>query len=105
MSGGKKQAKKSITTLRDEILSDLGAKHGTREISVMTRLSRKYVDILDTLVKLKLFKSRSEAVAAMVMKTISAEKELFEQLEKQAEIIDEAGETIREIAIKALKEQ
>ena len=104
MSGGKKQAKKSVTSLREEILNDLGGQHGTREVSVMTRLSRDYVDILDTLVKLRLFKSRSEAVAAMVMKTISAEKELFEQLDRQAEIIDEAGDTIREIAIKALKE-
>ena len=94
------------SSLRKQILKDLsiGKINSKREISVMTRLSKQFVEMLDALVKLKLFRSRSEAVAGLVMKSIIAELDLFKQLKEQANKLDELQETVEELAIKALRE-
>lgn len=41
-----------------------------RDVSVMTRMSTDIVEILDALVELEIFKSRSEAAAAFAERTI-----------------------------------
>lgn len=94
------------SNLRKQILKDLsiGKIDAKREISVMTRLSKQFVEILDALVKLKLFRSRSAAVAGLVMNSIIAEMDLFKQLKEQADKLDELQETVKELAIKALRE-
>ena len=94
------------SNLRKQILKDLsiGQIDSKREISVMTRLSKQFVEMLDALVKLKLFRSRSEAVAGLVMKSIIAELDLFKQLKDQADKLDELQETVKGLATKALIE-
>ena len=107
-----KQRKKDTTpesslSLREEILGMLSEDEfelKKREVSVMTRLNRDYVEILDALVKLNLFKSRSEAVAAIVMKTLHSEFDVFQELKVQAEKLDDFQYTVKDLALKALRD-
>ena len=105
----KKKADKKDTpglSLRDEMRSKLTAgvdKRGTRDVSVMTRLSQDLVDILDNLVKLGIFKSRSDAVAAIIEKTLLTQKESFELLEAQVKRLEEIQGDAMDIALKALE--
>ncbi|MFX1368479.1 MAG: hypothetical protein ACFFAY_07785 [Promethearchaeota archaeon] len=103
---GSKERNHEESSLRKQILKDLsvGEIDAKREISVMTRLSTQQVELLDALVKLELFKSRSEAVAALVMKSMVAELDLFKQLKEQADKLDELQETVKGLATKALRE-
>jgi Arc/MetJ-type ribon-helix-helix transcriptional regulator len=78
-------------------------KRGTRDVSVMTRLSQDLVDILDNLVKLGIFKSRSDAVAAIIEKTLLTQKESFELLEAQVKRLEEIQGDAMDIALKALE--
>ncbi|MHA1935966.1 MAG: hypothetical protein ACW97A_11840 [Candidatus Thorarchaeota archaeon] len=103
----KDTAPESSLSLREEILGRLSEDEfelKKREISVMTRLSREYVEILDAIVKLELFKSRSEAVAAIVMKTLHSEYDVFQELKIQAEKLDDFQDTVKNLALKALRE-
>jgi len=92
--------------LRKMILNKIVAEemHGKRENNIMTRLNQKVTDILDALVKLNVFKSRSEAVAALVMKTIYSDLELYEKFIEKAEKLDELEESVKELALKTLHE-
>jgi Arc/MetJ-type ribon-helix-helix transcriptional regulator len=69
----------------------------------MTRLSQDLVDILDNLVKLGIFKSRSDAVAAIIEKTLLTQKESFELLEAQVKRLEEIQGDAMDIALKALE--
>ncbi len=93
--------------LREEILEILDVdlkKSDQKSYSTMTRLRADYIEILDALVKLEIFRSRSEAIASIVMKTLNSEMDLFQQLIVQAKRKDEMEETVKDLAIKALKE-
>ena len=93
-------------SLRDELLGRFEReKHGlkNREISVMTRLSTDIVEILDALVELEIFKSRSEVVASFVEKSIMEKKELFDSIQKQASDISEKREAAKHLAFKAIQ--
>jgi hypothetical protein len=108
MSRGKKDQDepKSVATLRETILSKIISEEmdGKREFSVMTRLSMEFIEILDALVKLEVFKSRSEAVAALLMKTILADIDLYKELKEQAEKLDELQDTVKDLALKTVRE-
>jgi Arc/MetJ-type ribon-helix-helix transcriptional regulator len=95
----------SVANLREMILSKIVSEEmdGKREFSVMTRLNKEFIEILDALVKLKIFKSRSEAVAALVMKTILSELDLYKELKDQSERLDELEDTVKTLALKALE--
>lgn len=91
--------------LRDEMRQKLRADisdAGKRDISVMTRLSSEMVEILDNLVKLGIYKSRSDAVAAIVEKTLLPQIESFNRLKEQVTKLEEIQGTAMDIAIKAL---
>ncbi len=93
-------------SLRDELLGrfereQYGLKN--REISVMTRMSTDIVEILDALVELEIFKSRSEAVAAFVERMIVSRQELFEQIRTQASDITKKREAAKHLAFQAIK--
>jgi Arc/MetJ-type ribon-helix-helix transcriptional regulator len=106
-SDKKKQSEdEAPANLREMILSKIVSDemHGKRDFSVMTRLSEKFIEILDAMVRLNIFKSRSEAVAALVMKTILAEIDLYSQLKEQAQRMDELEEAVKELALKTLHE-
>ncbi|MGY5863719.1 MAG: hypothetical protein RTV41_03895 [Candidatus Thorarchaeota archaeon] len=93
-------------SLRDELLGRFEReKHGlkNREISVMTRMSVDIVEILDALVELEIFKSRSEAVAAFVERAIVSKKELFEEIRSQAKDIINKREAAKHLAFQAIK--
>ncbi len=79
--------------------------HGlkNREISVMTRMSVDIVEILDALVELEIFKSRSEAVAAFVERLIVSKKELFEAIRIQASDISKKREAAKHLAFQAIQ--
>ena len=96
----------SVTNLREMILSKIVSEEmdGKREFSVMTRLSKQFIEILDALVKLEIFKSRSEAVATLLMKTILSDIEQYKELKEQAEKLDELQDTVKTLALKTLRE-
>ncbi|MFW9805874.1 MAG: hypothetical protein ACFFFK_04035 [Candidatus Thorarchaeota archaeon] len=94
------------TTLRDELLGRFERdKYGlkNREISVMTRLSTDIVDILDAMVELEIFKSRSEVVASFVEKSIMEKRSLFESIQKQASDIEKKREAAKQLAFQAIQ--
>ena len=93
-------------TLREDLLSRLLPEEidkQNRDVSVMTRLSSELVEILNALVKLGLFKSKSEIVAAVMERTILPHRELFEEIKKQAEKQDELQAAAKELALQALR--
>ena len=103
-----KTRQKEETSLRDELLGKFERdKYGlkNREISVMTRLSTDIVDILDALVELEIFKSRSEVVASFVEKSIMEKKDLFDSIAKQASDIEKKREAAKHLAFKAIQSE
>jgi Arc/MetJ-type ribon-helix-helix transcriptional regulator len=101
-----RETSESETNLREMILSKIVSEEmsGKRDFSVMTRLSKEFIEILDALVRLEIFKSRSEAVAALVMKTILSDLELYKELKEQAERLDELQDTVKTLALKTMRE-
>jgi Arc/MetJ-type ribon-helix-helix transcriptional regulator len=92
-------------SLRDELLGRFEReKHGlkNREISVMTRMSVDIVEVIDALVELEIFKSRSEAVAAFVERTVVSKMDLFEQIRTQAKDIVKKREAAKHLAFQAI---
>lgn len=75
----------------------------TRDIAVMTRLNGESVNMLDILVKVGIFKSRSEAVAAIIEKTLLTHKDKFAQLEVEIAKLEEIQEKAKEIAFDVIK--
>ena len=75
-----------------------------RRINVMTRLRVDVVDILDALVELGAFKSRSEAVAVYLENQIISNLELYEKLKVRAKEIGQLRESAIELAIEDIKD-
>ena len=93
-------------SLRDELLGRFEReKHGlkNREISVMTRMSVDIVEILDALVELEIFKSRSEAVAAFVERMVVSLMDMFQEILTQASDISKKREAAKHLAFQAIK--
>ena len=87
--------------LRDEILATLDASEidpQRQKTAVMTRLDNSLVEFLDALVKLKIYHSRSDAVANIIKKTILAEPDVYEQIRLQAKKLDEIESATEELA-------
>ncbi|MFX1262951.1 MAG: hypothetical protein ACFFAZ_12755 [Promethearchaeota archaeon] len=106
----KKSTSKSAAqlSLREELLGELSAEEFSlkkREVSVMTRMSMDIVEILDALVELEIFKSRSEAVAAFVEKSIVSRHDLFDEIKVQAKEITRMRETAKQLAFKAMQDK
>jgi Arc/MetJ-type ribon-helix-helix transcriptional regulator len=74
-----------------------------RDVPVMTRLATKHVNMLDLLVKLGIFKSRSEVAAAIIEKTLSEQIETFELLNNQIIRLEEIQDTAKNIALNVFK--
>ena len=73
--------------LREKLLAKLAADgfgEEERDVPVVARMNKKVVETLDSLVSLGIFKSRSEAAAALVEATISSREELFTEIRAQA---------------------
>ncbi len=74
-----------------------------REVSVMTRMSAEIVDVLDALVELEIFKSRSEAVAALIENAIHSKKRLFSEISSQAADIRKKRDAARHLAVQTIQ--
>ena len=95
-------------SLREQLLGRLSDEEHIskkREVSVMTRMSGDIVEILDALVELEIFKSRSEAVSAFVEQAISARIELFEEIKTQATDIRKLRDSAKKHAFEAFQEK
>ena len=85
------------TTLKERILGELYSEEfelKKREVHVMTRLSSDIVEILDALVELGVFKSRSAAVSAYVEKGIASQMDMYEDVREMSRRIAEMKEKI-----------
>ena len=95
-------------SLREQIMGkslEHDFKFDKREIHVMTRLSESVVDILDALVVLNVFKSRSEAVAAYVESSIISDIELYENLIMKAKEVTEMRDSAMDSILRAFQER
>ena len=107
----KKESKQDVTSqlsLREQLLgsfADTSTTAKKREVSVMTRMSGEIVEILDALVELDFFSSRSEAVSAFVTQAISARRDLFKEIKKQAIEIRKMRDTAKKQAFEAFQEE
>lgn len=93
-------------SLREELLGrfsreDMGLKN--REISVMTRMSPYIVEVLDALVELEIFKSRSEVVSIFMEQMIMDRKSLFDEIRSQAQDISKKRESAKRLAFQAIQ--
>lgn len=94
-------------TLREQLLgriSDDSIAGLKREVSVMTRMRGDIVEILDALVELDIFKSRSEAVSAFVEQAIAARESMFEEIKTQASEIRKLRDSAKKHAYAAFQE-
>lgn len=73
-----------------------------REVSVMCRLSGRTVAILEALVELDIFRSKSEAIAAFLDQIIAEREEIFEEILTQAQEIDTKREAAKHLAFQAV---
>lgn len=82
-----KEEKPKRETLRERVLKNLEVdafEESDREIPVVARMNKRVVEILDSLVAIGAFKSRSEAAAALVEGAISSREDLFDDIRQQA---------------------
>jgi Arc/MetJ-type ribon-helix-helix transcriptional regulator len=104
---GKPQSGVTQTSIKERILGELYSEQfelKKREVHVMTRLSSDIVEILDALVELEVFKSRSEAVSAYVEKGIAAQMDLYEDVRGLGRKISEMRETAKRMAVEAFSD-
>ena len=95
-------------TLKDRILGELQSEEfeiKKREVHVMTRLSADIVKIIDTLVELEVFRSRSEAVSSYVEKSIYEQMDLYQDVIEYGEKLAEMREAAKRIAFSTMKEK
>ena len=95
-------------TLKDRILGELQSEEfeiKKREVHVMTRLSADLVKIIDTLVELEVFRSRSEAVSSYVEKSIYEQMDLYQDVIEYGEKLAEMREAAKRIAFGTMKEK
>ncbi|MGD2073166.1 MAG: hypothetical protein PVG65_06735 [Candidatus Thorarchaeota archaeon] len=95
-------------TLKKRILGELHSdvfSAKKREVHVMTRLSSEIVEVIDTLVELEVFRSRSEAVSAYVEKGIASQVDLYEDVKEFGRRLSEMRETAKRMAFEAFQEK
>jgi Arc/MetJ-type ribon-helix-helix transcriptional regulator len=80
------------TSLRDRVLKNISAdgfEGEERDIPVVARMNKRVVETLDSMVAVGIFKSRSEAAAALIEGAISSRQEFFDDIRKQASSLNE----------------
>jgi Arc/MetJ-type ribon-helix-helix transcriptional regulator len=87
-----KEEKPKKSTLRDRVLKNISAdgfENEERDIPVVARMNKRVVETLDSMVAVGIFKSRSEAAAALIEGAISSRQEFFDDIRKQASSLNE----------------
>lgn len=106
MSKKKEEGGQVTSTLRERILGDMQTDEfelKKREVHVMTRLSADIVEIIDTLVELEVFRSRSEAVSAYVEKGIASQMDLYDDVRELGRKLSEMKESAKRMAFEAFE--
>lgn len=105
-----KDEKPKRTTLRERVLKNISAdgfEGEERDIPVVARMNKRVVETLDSMVSIGIFKSRSEAAAALIEGAISSRQEFFDDIRKQATSLskqqDEAMKEAQEAILGKLK--
>ena len=105
-----KEDKPKRTTLRERVLKNISAdgfENEERDTPVVARMNKRVVETLDSLVAIGVFKSRSEAAAALVEGAISSREDLFEDIRNQAKSLnkqqDDAMKDAQEAILGKLK--
>lgn len=105
-----KEEKAKRTTLRERVLKNISAEGfegEERDIPVVARMNIRVVETLDSMVAIGIFKSRSEAAAALVEGAISSREDFFEDIRKQASSLnkrqDEAMKEAQDAILGKLK--
>ncbi|MHA1290581.1 MAG: hypothetical protein ACTSPB_24620, partial [Candidatus Thorarchaeota archaeon] len=81
-----KEDKPKRTTLRERVLKNISAdgfEGEERDTPVVARMNKRVVETLDSMVAIGIFKSRSEAAAALIEGAISEREDLFDDIRKQ----------------------
>ncbi len=73
-----------------------------REVSVMCRLGGKTVAILDALVELEIFRSKSEAIAAFLDQAFMEREAMYDEILTQAEEIKAKRESAKHLAFQTV---
>jgi len=87
-----KDDKPKRTSLRERVLKNISAdgfENEERDIPVVARMNKRVVETLDSMVAIGIFKSRSEAAAALIEGAISSRQEFFDDIRKQASSLSE----------------
>jgi len=101
----KKNDEDSTQTLRKAMIEDLSIRvsDSKRDIPVTTRLDDELVNMLDILVKLGIFKSRSEAIASILEMTLLDHKDKFKQLATEITKLERIQDRAKDIALEVLQ--
>ena len=107
MSGKRRASKGSSTqlTLKEQLLgSEVTEKffEDKRDVSVTLRMNSRVVELLDALVELEIFESRSEAISDIVETTISAKHEVFVSLKVEADVLKRRRAEAKEMASRVI---
>ena len=100
-----KEEKPKRTSLRERVLKNISAdgfEGEERDIPVVARMNKRVVETLDSMVAIGIFKSRSEAAAALVEGAISSREDLFEDIRKQAASLSEQQDAAMKEAQEAI---
>lgn len=98
---------KTRARFRDQILGDYDSDDFSTRIRnnhIMTRLSDDILEIIDALVELGIFKSRSEAAAAYIETSILSKADIYLKLKQQAKNIGLMREEAMELAFDIFQE-
>ncbi len=87
------------------MIEDLSIKasESKRDTPVTTRLDDEIINMLDILVKLGIFKSRSEAIASILETTLLDHKDKFKELAAEITKLEKIQDRAKDIAIDVLQ--
>ncbi len=107
MSGKKRTNNKALSqlSLKEQLLGVQQEKElvgDKREVPVTIRMNSKVLELLDALIELDIFESRSEAIANIVEATLSLKYNIFKSLKSQADDLMRRREAAKEMASKVI---
>ncbi|MFX1416530.1 MAG: hypothetical protein ACFFC0_06935 [Promethearchaeota archaeon] len=107
MSGRKSKTKKPSQqlSLKEQLLGVQQEQElvvEKREVPVTIRMNSGVVELLDALIELDIFESRSEAIAAIVESTVSSKYKIFKSLKSQADDLKRRRDAARELASRVI---
>ena len=96
-----------ILSFREQIFGDspnIKEDSDHQRINVMTRVREDVIEIVDALIELGAFNSRSEAAAAYLEHAILSNLQLYETLKSRAKKVSKMRESAMDLVIEAFQE-